>query len=227
MNIRVVGIVSIVILFALTSGYMSYSLSDGANLNEVYNKKDIQVIQKTAAGTVPHEITIKNNGNTTITVKKGETLASSVSQNMVIAEDKSIDPGTDETVKAYCLEPSKRAKEGTKLLPVNTTYDTVTKVISNSDTSDPASAMDIQLQIWIIMSGGSLNPYTGEPVALVEKQNITWSELRQNISDAKAEVMNTFNVKENELISLKEKDLSTGQTWIDNVSNYIKSSLGI
>ncbi|MDI6724324.1 MAG: hypothetical protein QMD61_06720 [Methanobacterium sp.] len=224
MNIRVVGIVSIVILFALTSGYMSYSISNGEDLKEVYNRENIQVIQKTTAGTVPHEVTVKNNGNNTITVKKGEILASSISQNMVIAENKNIEPKADETVKAYCLEPSRRAKAGTKLLPVNTTYDTVTQVIS---ASDPDSAMNTQLQIWIIMSGGNLNPYTGEPVAIVEKQNLKWSQFRQNISDAKSEVMSTFNVNESEIGTLKEKDIYAGQTWIDNIYDYIKSSLGI
>mgnify|MGYP005837557745 CR=1 FL=1 len=225
MNIRVVGIVSIVILFALTSGYMSYSISDGKGLKEVYNRENIQVIQKTTAGTVPHEVTVKNNGNNTITVKKGEILASSISQNMVIAENKNIEPKADEDVKAYCLEPSRRAKAGTKLLPVNTTYDTVTQVISASDPSDPDSAMNTQLQIWIIMSGGNLNPYTGEPVAIVEKNNLKWSQFRQNISDAKNDIMSTFNVNESEISSLKEKDIYAGQTWIDNIYDYIKSSL--
>lgn len=227
MNIRVVGIVSIVILFALTSGYMSYSISGGKGLKEVYNRENIQVIQKTTAGTVPHEVTVKNNGNNTITVKKGEILASSVSQNMVIAENKNIEPKADETVKAYCLEPSRRAKVGIKLLPVNTTYDTVTEVISASDPSDPDSAMNTQLQIWIIMSGGNLNPYTGEPVAIVEEHDLKWSQFRQNVSDAKNDVMSTFNVNESEIGTLKEKDIYAGQTWIDNIYDYIKSSLGI
>ena len=227
MNIRVIGVVFIVVLFALTSGYMSYSMYGGSGLKEVFNSKNIQVIQKTAAGTVPHEVSIKNNGNDTIMVKKGETLASSISSNMVIAEDKSIGPKTEVTVKAFSLEPSKRAIAGTKLLPVNTTYDAVTQVISSTDLSNSDSTYNAQLQIWEIMTGGNLNPYTGEPVALVENKNLRWSQFRQDISKAKSDVMSTFNVNENELGSLKDKQINSSQSWIDNATNYIKSSLGI
>jgi hypothetical protein len=211
-----------VILFALTSGYMSYSVSSGEALNEVYNKENIQVIQSTSAGTIPHEVNVKNNGNNAIKVKKGEVLTSSVSPDMIIAEDKTVEPNSNQTVKAYSLEPSERAKVGSKLLPVNTTYDSLNQIIDDSDTSNKQSALNTQLQIWVIMSGGSLNPYTGEPVAVVEKNDIAWTQLRQNISDAKTSIMNTFNVNENQIISLKNKDINIGQTWIDDISNYIK-----
>jgi hypothetical protein len=227
MNIRVAGIVFIVVLFALTSGYMSYSVSSGDALNEVYNKENIQVIQSTSAGTVPHEVNVKNNGNNAIKVKKGEVLSSSVSPNMIIAEDKTVEPNSNETVKAYSLEPSERVNVGSKLLPVNTTYDSLNQIIDESDPSNKQSALNTQLEIWIIMSGGNLNPYTGEPVAVVEKNNIKWTELRQNISDAKTSIKNTFNVNENQISSLKNKDINAGQTWIDEISDYISSSSGI
>lgn len=227
MNIRVTGIVFIVILFALTSGYMSYSISGGEALNEVYKKENIQVIQSTSAGTVPHEVNVKNNGNNAIKVKKGEVLSSSVSPDMIIAEDKTVESKSNEKVKAYSLEPSKRVNVGSKLLPVNTTYDSLNQIISESDPSNKQNAINTQLKIWIIMSEGNLNPYTGEPVDMVEKNDITWSKLRQNISDAKTNIMNTFNVNEGEISNLKNKDINAGQTWIDDISDYITSSLGI
>jgi len=223
MNIRVIGIVFIVILFALTSGYMSYSMYGGTGLTDAYSNGNIKVFQKTSAGTVPHQVTIVNNGNETITVKEGQVLTSSVSQNMVIAEDKNIGPKTNLAVKAYGLEPSERSKAGTKLLPVNTTYDAVTKVIS----LDSNNTINTQLQIWIIMTGGNLNPYTGEPVEVVDKYNLRWSQIRQDISEAKNNVMSTFNVGESELSTLKDEKINAGQTWIENASEYIKSSLGI
>lgn len=227
MNIRVAGIVFIVILFALTSGYMSYSISGGEALNKVYNKENIQVIQSTSAGTVPHEVNVKNNGNEVIKVKKGEVLSSSISPDMIIAEDKTVEPKSNETVKAFSLEPSKRVNVGSKLLPVNTTYDSLNQVISESDPSNKQSAITTQLEIWIIMSGGNLNPYTGESVDVVEKNGINWTNFRQNISDAKTNIINTFNVNESQISSLKNKDINVGQTWIDDISDYITSSLGI
>ncbi len=224
MNFRVIGIVSIVVLFALASGYMSLSMSTGKKLSEVYNKENIQVIQLTSAGTVPHEVTVKNKGNDTVKVTQGEVLASSVSQDMVIAEDKTIEPNTEEQVKAYGLDPLKRANAGSRLLPINKTYDSITKVISLSDPSDSNNTLNTQLQIWIIMTEGNLNPYTGEPVAVVERSGLRWSQFRQDISEAEGDLMKTFNVTENEISNLKKKEIE--QSWIDIASENINNLLG-
>ncbi len=229
MNIRVVSVVLVILVFALVSGLLSYSVSGGIPLKDAYGNGNIQVIQESAAGTVPHEVTIINNGNSDIKVKKGDVLTSTVSQDLVIAEDTHISSKSNETVKAYCLYPSPRAVVNTKLLPVNNTYNAVTRVINNSNPSDPQSAMKAQLQIWIITTGGNLSPYTGEPVAVVDTQNITWKQLRQNISSAKSDVMTMFNVAENQIGSLNQTQSSPGQTQsgISSIINWIKGSLGI
>jgi hypothetical protein len=229
MNIRVVILVLIIVVFALASGLLSYSVSDGIPLTEAYSNGNIKVVQETSAGTVPHEVMITNHGNTDIKIKKGDMLASTVSQNLVIAEDKKISPNSNETVKAYCLNPSKKAIVNTKLLPVNDTKNAVNKVISNSDPSDPQSALKAQLQIWIITTEDNLNPYSGEPVAVVENQNMTWSQFRQDIASAKNDVMTLFNVTEDQIPGLNQTQSNAGQSpsLIDNTINWIKGSLGI
>lgn len=229
MNIRVVSVVLIILIFALVSGLLSYSVSGGIPLKEAYGNGNIQITQESTAGTIPHEVMIINNGNNDIKVKKGDVLASTVSQDLVIAEDKQISHGSNETVKAYCLYPSPRAIANTKLLPVNSTYNAVNRVINNSNPSDPQSAMKAQLQIWVITTGGNLNPYTGEPVAVVETQNITWKQLRQNITSAQSDVMTLFNVTQDQIGSLNQTQSSSGQTqsWISSTINWIKGSLGM
>lgn len=227
MNIRVITIVLIIILFALVSGFLSYSVSGGTPLKEAYINGNIQVIQKTAAGTVPHEVVITNNQNRSIKAKKGDVLTSSVSQDMVIAEDKIIAPNSNETVNAYCIEPDQRTNAGTNLLLANNTYSAVNEVIRNSDPSDSQSALKAQLQIWIIMSRNNLNPYTGEPVAVVENQNITWTQFRQDIASAKNDVMTSFNVTEDQIQNLNQNQTQSNagqtQSWINNILNWIKS----
>ncbi|MGB9978057.1 hypothetical protein [Methanobacterium sp.] len=227
MNIRVVSLVLIVLVFALVSGIMSYSVSSGIPLKEAYSNGKITVIQQTAAGTVPHQVMIKNNASKSVKVKRGDVLASTVSQDLVIAEDKTIISNSNATVKAYCLDPSQRAVTDTKLLPVNTTYSAITRVISSSNPLNSQSAMNAQLQIWLITSGGNLNLYTGEPVAVVENNNITWSQFRQDIADAKSDVMSTFNVTEDNIKNLNQTQSNSGQTssWIDNTISWIKESI--
>lgn len=227
MNIRVIGVVLLVILFVLASTMLNISVTDGLDLSEAYSSGNIKVIQKTAAGTVPHEVEITNNGNKTIDVKKGNALSSTITQDLVIAEEKQITPGSTETLKVYGIEPSKRAVIGTKLLPVNNTYYGVNQVIIDSNPYDLESAYDAQLKIWIIMSGGNLNPYTGEPVAVVETKRITWTQFRQDLADSKASILKTFNITEDKIQNLNEKQKLNPQNWIDNAVNWIKASSGI
>ncbi|MEN6292715.1 MAG: hypothetical protein ABFD07_11965 [Methanobacterium sp.] len=227
MNIRVVSLVLVVLVFALVSGMISYSVSSGVHLNDAYTSGKITVVQQTAAGTVPHQVMITNNASKSVKVKKGDVLASTVSQDLVIAEDKTISSNSNATVKAYCLEPSQRAVVGTKLLPVNTTYSAITRVLSGSNPTNSQSAMNAQLQIWIITSEGNLNPYTGEPVAVVDNNNITLSQFRQDIADAKSDVMSTFNVTESNIKNLNQTQSNSGSTssWIDNTISWIKESI--
>ena len=227
MNIRVVSLVLVVLVFALISGTISYSVSSGMPLNEAYNTGKITVVQQTAAGTVPHQVMITNNASKSVKVKKGDVLESTVSQNLVIAEDKTIASNSNATVKAYCLDPSQKAVVGAKLLPTNTTYSAITRVISSSNPSNSQSTMNTQLQIWVITSEGNLNPYTGEPVAVVENNNMTWSQFRQDIANAKSDVMSTFNVTEDNIKNLNQTQSSNTQisSWIDNTINWIKESI--
>lgn len=87
--------------------------------------------------------------------------------------------------------------------------------------------MNTQLQIWVITSEGNLNPYTGEPVAVVENNNMTWSQFRQDITNAKSNVMSTFNVKEDNIKNLNQTQSNSVQdsSWIDNTISWIKGSI--
>ncbi|MGB9937182.1 MAG: hypothetical protein ACPK7O_05630 [Methanobacterium sp.] len=227
MNIRVIGVVLLVIVFALAMGIMSTSVSSGIPLNEAYSSGNVKVIQQTAAGAIPHQVEITNNENKQIKVKEGNSLASSVSEDLVIAEDKQIAPNSTETVKAYGIEPSQRAVPGTKLLPTNNTYNAVNSIISSSNAADSQSAYNAQLEIWTIMSGGNLNPYTGEPVAVVDTKQISWSQFRQDIANAKSSVMKTFNVNEGQISTLNQNGATFSQGSIEKVLSWIKNSLGI
>lgn len=229
MNIKVVGLVLIILLFALVSGVLSYSVSSGMPLKDAYNNGKITVVQETAAGTVPHQVMVTNNASKAVKVKKGDILASSISQNLVIAEDKTIASNSNETVMAYSLYPTPRAVVGAKLLPVTNKNNAVNQVISSSNPSNSQSAMNTQLEIWIITTKGNLNPYAGEPVAVVENNNMTWSQFRQDIANAKSDVMSSFNVAEDQIKNLNQTQSNTVQTqsWISNTINQLKESLGI
>ncbi len=206
---------------------LNVSVSGGQSLDKAYGNGNIKVLQKTDAGTVPHEVLITNNGNSSISIKKGSLLTSSVSQDMVIAEDKNIGVNSTETLKTYCIEPSERAEANIKLLPVNNTNYGINKVLSNDNPYNPQTAYETQLKIWIIVSGGSLNPYTGEPVAVVENKGITWTQFRQDIAIAKNDIMKTFNVNENGIQNLNQNPGFNPMDSVNETINWIKSALRI
>lgn len=226
MNFRVILLVFVIFIFAAGFGFMSYSESLGVPLKQAYNDGKVTVVQNTTAGTVPHLVTVQNNGTRPVQVQKGDILRSNSSQDVVVAEDKSVPQNSVTNVNVYCFEPVQKAVAGAKLQPSATASSQIKKIIDNSNPSDIQNATAAQLQIWVIVSGGNLNIYTGEPAALVSTQGITFSKLRQELSDAKSSVMTTFGVTSDGLKTLAGNTTSSG-TGLNGITDWLKSSFGI
>ena len=227
MNIRVISVISLIFLFVIASVMLIFTVSGGISLDKAYADGSVLVVQKTSAGSIPHSVDITNNGNSTINVKQGNTLSSSTSQDLVIAENKQITKNSTENVKAYCIDPSQRAVAGAKLIPINNTTSSINKLLNSSNPNDAQNAYNTQLEIYVIVSGGNLNPYTGEPVAIVETKGITWTQFRQDLAVAKNNVMSTFNVTESGIPTLNQTSDNNSSNWINDTINWIKSILNI
>jgi len=231
MNFRVIFVIFLVLAFTFGLGTLSYSMSGGIPIKKAYDEGKVQIIQNTTAGTVPHVVLVKNNGADSVKVEEGDLLLSVTSQNLVIAEDKKILPESSIKVMAYCFEPDQSAKSGSKLTASGKASVAIQDIIANSDPSNSVEAYKTQLQIWVVAGKGEVNPYLGEAPKLVDKQGISYSELRQDISDAKMEVMSHFNVKSEEIGNLTqnqtENSLELVQNWINDILNWIRDSLGI
>ncbi|MBM4240073.1 MAG: hypothetical protein FJ150_00070 [Euryarchaeota archaeon] len=229
MNFRVVLVAFIIITFSFGFGILSYLESPGISLKQAYEEGNVEVVQNTTAGNVPHSVMMKNIGDKPVIVEKGDMITSNESQDLVIAENKKIAPNSSATVKAYCAEPNQMAIIRANLKPSGKTNDQIQQIIENSDPYNAQNAMRSQIQIWIIVSGGDVNPYAGEAIALTQKQNISFYDLRQNISTAKVEVMTKFNLTTEQLKSLQNRTIAVEQspTWIDRFITWIRESLGI
>jgi len=223
MNFRVILLVSLIFIFAAVFGVMSYSGTDkieGIGLDQAYSQGDVVITQSTYAGTVPHVVTVKNNGNDTVNIETGELLKSNDSQDLVTAENKSIAPQSTANITAYCFEPGQRAYAGSKLESAGNASDAVKEIITNSNPSDVQNATDAQLKIWTIFAGGDLNIYTGEPVALANKQNIQFSKLKEDSNTAKSEVMAEFGVTEDKIASLNQTTSTHSSNLSDMWNNF-------
>lgn len=231
MNFRVIFVIFIVLAFTFGLGTLSYSISGGMPIKKAYDEGKVQIIQNTTAGTVPHVVMVKNNGADSVKVEEGDLLLSETSQNLVVAEDKKILPESSVQVKAYCFEPDQSAKSGSKLTASGKASVAIQDIIANSDSTNSVDAYKTQLQIWVIVGKGEVNPYLGEAPKLIDKQGISFTELRQNISDAKMEVMSYFNVKSEEIGNLNQDNSQTTieliQNWVNDISNWLRDSLGI
>jgi len=228
MNIRVIFVVFIIFAFAFGTGIWSYLSLQGLDINQAYETGALEIVQNSSAGAVPHDITIKNNGLESVKIKVGDTLTSSTSENMVIAESKIIDPDSVTNVKAYCIEPEKRALAGEKLIPTNSSSSRIIQIIKDSNMQNPEGALKAQLQIWVLVSGGNLNIYRAEPYAVIKTQGLSYTEMRDNVSEAKIEVMTKFNMSEEQLRNVQNlSDADQGQSWIDGIIIWIRTNLGI
>ncbi|MDI6643505.1 MAG: hypothetical protein QME14_00475 [Methanobacteriaceae archaeon] len=228
MNIRVIFVVSIIIAFALGTGIWSYLSVQGLDINQAYEAGSLEIFQNSSAGSLPHEVTIKNNGPESVKIKIGDTLISSNSENMVIAEDRIITPDSAVNIKTYCLEPEKRALSGEKLVPTNNSSRRIIQIIRDSNPQDLEGSLKAQLQIWVLVSGGNLNIYRAEPYALRQNQGLSYTEMQNNVSEAKIEVMTKFNLTEEQLKNVQNlSDTDQGQSWIDGIIIWIRTNIGI
>jgi hypothetical protein len=227
MNIRLVFIIFVIIIFAAGTGFVSYSQSTGIPLNQAYNSGNIVITQNTSAGTIPHQVVILNNGKDPVKVKIGDVLSSDTSQDLVVAENKTIQKNSTQAVLAYCINPSQRAVQGVKLKAGNTSSDAIKEVIYGSNLNDINSATSAQVEIWILSSGVNFNIYSGEPVAVVENQQINYTKLRQLVSDAKTAISTRFNVGVDNINNLNQNETSKSSNVVDGFLNWLKTTTGL
>lgn len=228
MNIRLIILIVAVIVFSVGCGALSFLYGGGITLEQAYDNNQVSIIQKTYAGSIPHNVSIKNNGSQPVVVDKGTILKSDQSQDLVIIEDKKISPNSNNTVQAYCIEPEEKAVTAKPLNPSGTVSTEINQIIDSSNPSNLQNATQSQLQIWIIVGKGYVNPYTGEAMAVVENQGIRYYQLREKLYTAKNSVMEQFN-----LTNVTVKNLSSttesgsANTWLSDLRQWFRFNLGI
>jgi hypothetical protein len=228
MNIRVILLIMLVLVFAVGLGTLSLITGSTINLQKAQAEGKATIVQDTPAGTVPHTITIYNNNSNSILAQKGTVLTSPNSQDLVIAEDKTIPARGNQTIKAYCTQPDQKATPGSQLQANQTASPEIINIIENSNPSDVTNATNSQLKIWAIVTGGDVNIYSGEAAALVQTQGTTYIKLKQDLDSAKTQVLSTFNLTEQSLKSLNTTNsTSEVKNLFEDIKNWISSTLGM
>lgn len=232
MNFRIILAVFVIIAFAIGFGSLNLLSGQNISLEEAYNAGNLKITQKTPAGTVPHEIDIANNGSDPVDVQKGYILSSDTSQNLVIAKDQVIAPGSNVTVLAYCIEPDQKAVVGSSLKVSGQAPQMVQDIISSSNPQEPSDALNTQIKIWVLLNGEDFNLYQGESLYLIKEQELSSTNMRENISAAKIEIMTLFNLTSEQFISLSNNSslinstTINSQDWFDQLIIWIQSSFG-
>ena len=235
MNLRVILLVFVVILFALVSILISFVSFETNSLSQGYQDGNVQIIQSTPPGTIPHIIIVKNNGKKPVMVESGQILTSNISQNLVVAEDTLVEQNTNESVKAYCYEPNQSAVPGSNLTPSSQASEPIETLIKNSNPSNIQNATLTQLQIWILVTKDNVNINSGEAPSLVQTQQISDSQLNQDISNAQNNLITTFNISSSEIGNLNQTSsqinlnyiITDAYNWINIFVNWVRHSLGI
>lgn len=209
MNIRVILVLLAIILFAGVFGALNFMSIQELNLEQAYVAGTIRIVQKTGSGNVPHELSLFNTGDKPIKIERGYTLTSKSTADMVITREEIVAAGNNVTILAYSIEPDVNAKPGIEMAVSQKAPQLILDLITNSNPQNPAEAFKTQLKIWILLSDGEVDLYKGEVQSLRLEKGIYASQLQNNISVAKIELMTQFN--------LTEEDLANMSTNIDQI----------
>ena len=227
MSIRLVFLIFVIVIFAVGTGFLSYSQSSGIPLAQAYSDGNVVITQVTSSGSIPHHVKVTNNGNDPINVQIGDILTSNSSQNIVIAQNLTVDKNSSDIVSAYCIQPSQRAVPGVKLNVNGTSSNAVKQVIEGSNPNDLANATITQVQIFILTSGADFNIYSGEPVEEVSNQSITYTKYKQTVTAASTALATRFNVTVNNIDNINQNQSSNNSDSIGGFLNWVKTNTGI
>ncbi len=229
MNMRLILLIAVVVVFAAGSGAMSFLSGGGVTLEQAYDNQQVDIIQNTAAGSIPHNITVKNNGTKPLVVDKGTILKSKESQDVVIITDKKINTNSNDTVLAYCIEPDQKAVTGSSLYPSGTASSQVKDIIDSSNPADLQNATQAQLQIWVIVTKGNVNVYSGEAMAVVQNQKTKYYQLQEKVETAKKNVMSRFNLTSEGVknMSFSVESDNSANTWVADLRQWFKNTVGV
>ena len=227
MSIRLVFLIFVIVIFAAGTGFLSYSQSTGISLTQAYTDGNVVITQVTSAGSIPHHVNITNNGNEPINVQIGDVLVSNSSQNLVIAQNITIDKNSTNTVSAYCIQPSQRAVPSVKLNVNGTSSNAVIQVIEGSNPNNLSSATNTQAQIFILTSGVNFYIYNGEPTAEVSNQSITYTKYKQIVTAAATALATRYNVTVNNISNINQNQTPNSTDSVTGFLNWIKTNTGI
>lgn len=227
MSIRLVFLIFVIVIFAAGTGFLSYTQSTGIPLAQAYTDGNVVITQVTPAGSIPHHLNITNNGNEPINVQIGDVLISNSSQNLVIAQNETVNKNSSDIVSAYCIQPSQRAVPGVKLEVNGTSSNAVKQVIEGSNPNDLTNATSTQVQIFILTSGVNFYIYSGEPVAEVSNQSITYTKYRQLVTASSAALATRFNVSVNNIGNINQNQTSNSTDSVNGFLNWVKTNTGI
>ncbi len=230
MNFRVILLVILILLFTMSGIYLSVLSFEATSLKDTYNEGDLEIIQNTSTGTVPHVILVVNKGKKPVMVETGQILESNSSQDLVVAEDRRVNQNSSSFIRAYCFQPNQTATPGTKLIPDDMASSEIKQIIKNSNLADTQNTTRTQLQIWIIVSGNNLNIKSGEASYLIEKQGINNTEISKQLTEAKNNLVKSLNITEGELKNIKPNSsisINDITNWINGFVKWIKNSFNI
>ncbi|MCE5214599.1 MAG: hypothetical protein LLF83_07770 [Methanobacterium sp.] len=129
-------------------------------------------------------------------------------------------------VYAYCVEPTQKAVSGANLDVGGVENSAVIiKTAQDSNPSDPQSATNAQMKIWVLLSGGSTSQGEGAAYAA----GMSSSELQSNLNQAKSEIMTQYHVSEDQIGDLVDyKPVNVmGTTMVSNFAVTVQSSVGV
>lgn len=222
-------LVLVVLIFTVGGTYLNVHSFESSSLKDTYNAGDLEIIQNTTTGSVPHTIQVKNNAQKPVKVEMGQIFGSNSYQDMVVAEEKTVNQNSTMYISAYCYEPNQVAKPGEKLKPTGKASPELIQIIKNSNLADANSTLQAQIQIWIIVSGDKINTTSGKAQILMQNNSLTTAQMSQFINQSRSNLAQSLDVNEGELknINPTSNPGTIVMSWVNGFFSWIKNAFNI
>jgi hypothetical protein len=134
----------------------------------------------------------------------------------------------DETYYAFCMEPGQKAQVGETLTSSDISPAVIYDLVEKSNPDNINNAYNTQIKIWAILTGGNIDPHSGEASLLKEKMGISDNQFNEDVNTATEELKKEYGVKDGQISLLLDYRAVNifGYNMLENLFTGIKHLLG-
>lgn len=129
---------------------------------------------------------------------------------------------------AFCMEPGQKAHVGEALTSADISPAVIYDIVEKSNPDDINNAYNTQIKIWTVLTGGNIDPHSGEVSLLKDEMGISNNQFNEDVTTATEELKREYGVKNGQISLLLDYRVVNifGYNMLENLFTGIKHLLG-